>query len=192
MTFFFLSFVFSFPSSCWAFEAPSSVPRRRLLLFAAKVEGPGIALARNVLGGDLECCCSDVRQSGVGTGFYRDGYCSTGVEDAGRHTVCVEPTESFLTFSKAVGNDLSTPFPDYAFPGLQPGDKWCLCASRWTQARLAGHAPKVFLKATHEKTLQHAELDDLKAHALDIDDANEDEQRIDNLRREAMKNAGLL
>ena len=106
-------------------------------------EGEGIVPARNVLGATLACCCSDVRGSGIGTGFYRDGHCSTGPQDTGSHTVCCEVTESFLRYSKSVGNDLSTPVPQYAFPGLREGDRWCLCASRWAQALKAGVAPRV-------------------------------------------------
>ena len=144
----------------------------------------------NVLGSDLECCCADVRD-GIGTGFYRDGYCSTGNDDVGRHTVCVEATDDFLQFSKLVGNDLSTPIPEFMFPGLRAGDKWCLCASRWEQARLSGAAPNVVLKATHEKSLEHTEYDHLKAFAIDIDDVLEEENRVDALRQRAMQRAGL-
>ena len=88
----------------------------------------------NVLGTSLVPCCENVRDTGVGTGFYRDGFCSTGQDDLGRHTVCVQVTDEFLTFSASVGNDLSTPAPQYLFPGLREGDIWCLCAERWAQA----------------------------------------------------------
>ncbi len=88
------------------------------------------------------------------TGFYRDGYCRTGLDDTGRHTVCIEATDEFLAFSKSGGNDLSTPMPEYGFPGLKPGDRWCLCAPRWQEALEAGVAPRVVLGATHEGALQ--------------------------------------
>ena len=102
------------------------------------------------------------------TGFYRDGCCSTGPEDAGSHTVCVELTATFLTFSKAQGNDLSTPRPEYGFGGLKDGDRWCLCAPRWQEALLAGAAPGVFLRATEINALQWCKLDDLKRFAVDL------------------------
>ena len=96
------------------------------------------------------------------------GCCETGLEDSGVHTVCVEVTREFLAFSKAKGNDLSTPHPEFGFPGLEPGDRWCLCAARWQQAFEAGAAPRVILKATHEATLAFVDLADLKHHALDL------------------------
>ncbi|SDB32503.1 hypothetical protein SAMN02927895_01147 [Belnapia rosea] len=101
------------------------------------------------------------------TGFYRDGCCNTGIEDRGLHTVCVQVTAEFLAFSRSCGNDLSTPVPQYGFPGLRPGDRWCLCAARWEQARQAGVAPRVLLEATHVAALEICALDDLKAHALE-------------------------
>lgn len=104
---------------------------------------------KNVLGTALEPCCFEPR-----TGFYRDGYCRTGSEDVGTHVVCAIMTADFLVFSKARGNDLSTPIPQYDFPGLRPGDKWCLCVSRWKEAYLAGKAPEVVLEATHENALE--------------------------------------
>lgn len=116
---------------------------------------------KNVLGGELEICCT----SPV-TGFYRDGKCTTGVDDVGRHTVCVVTTAEFLEYSKAAGNDLSTSRPEYSFPGLIPGDKWCLVAMRYVQALQAGMAPKVILEATHEATLEYVSLEDLKANAF--------------------------
>lgn len=119
---------------------------------------------KNVLGGELQSCCTDPM-----TGFYRDGYCRTGVDDTGRHTVCIEATDEFLAFSKAAGNDLSTPMPQYAFPGLVAGDKWCLCMLRWREALNAGMAPRVYLEATHEAALTVVSLDDLKRHAVDED-----------------------
>jgi len=117
---------------------------------------------RNVLGGELQVCCTDPM-----TGFYRDGFCRTGVDDTGRHTVCIRATDDFLRFSKAAGNDLSTPMPQYAFPGLVEGDKWCLCMLRWREAFKAGMAPEVYLEATHEAALTVVSLEDLRAHAVD-------------------------
>ncbi len=122
-----------------------------------------MATASNVLGTPLEICCTSPM-----TGFYRDGMCNTGAGDFGAHTVCAQVTEEFLLFSKARGNDLSTPVPAYAFPGLKPGDRWCLCASRWKEALDAGVAPPVVLSATHASTLEYVSLDDLKQHALDV------------------------
>jgi len=112
---------------------------------------------KNVLGGELKCCCKKPL-----TGFYRDGYCKTGAEDRGSHTICVRVTDEFLAFSKSRGNDLSTPRPEFEFPGLQDGDKWCLVAVRWQEALDAGFAPEVVLEATHEASLQHVTLEDLK------------------------------
>ena len=118
------------------------------------------APARNVLGGALSPCSSEPL-----TGFYRDGCCNTGPEDRGRHTVCAIMTAEFLAFTAYVGNDLSTPRPEFGFPGLAPGDRWCVCASRWAEARDAGCAPEVVLEATHEATLEHVTLDALKGAA---------------------------
>jgi len=118
---------------------------------------------RNVFGEPIEVCSLNPT-----TGFYRSGCCETGPEDVGVHTVCVEVTKEFLAFSQARGNDLSTPRPEYGFPGLNPGDRWCLCAERWQEALAAGVAPRVVLAATHEATLEIAELTDLKRHALDL------------------------
>ena len=116
----------------------------------------------NVLGGPLEPCSHAPK-----TGFYRDGCCNTGDDDYGRHTVCVVVTADFLQFSKLCGNDLTTPMPQYGFPGLKPGDRWCLCAARWKEAFDAGLAPQVDLAATHVATLDIVPLEDLQAHALD-------------------------
>ena len=102
------------------------------------------------------------------TGFFRNGCCDTSLEDVGSHTVCVEVTAEFLEFSKDRGNDLSTPIPDFGFPGLKPGDRWCLCAPRWQEAFEADHAPRVILRATHEGALEHCSLTDLKRHAIDL------------------------
>lgn len=120
--------------------------------------------ARNVLGGTLESC--SLRPI---TGFYRDGCCNTGPEDAGSHTVCAVMTAEFLVYSKRAGNDLSTPRPEFGFAGLQPGDRWCLCAPRWEQALEANAAPRVVLRATHEGALQWCALEDLKRYAIDLD-----------------------
>ncbi|HVE16353.1 MAG TPA: DUF2237 domain-containing protein [Chthoniobacterales bacterium] len=119
-------------------------------------------MASNVLGGDLICCCAD-----PATGFYRDGYCHTGPGDLGLHTVCAQMTEEFLRFSYERGNDLVTPVPDHKFPGLQPGDRWCLCVERWAEALEADAAPPVFLHATHASVLEFVALEDLMAHAMD-------------------------
>jgi uncharacterized protein (DUF2237 family) len=116
--------------------------------------------ARNVLGGELEPC-----SHGPVTGFYRNGCCETGPEDVGQHTVCAIMTESFLRFSKSAGNDLSTPRPEYAFAGLRPGDRWCVCAPRWKEALDAGFPAPVVLAATHEEVLAIAPLGVLKDHA---------------------------
>ena len=116
----------------------------------------------NVLGTALTCCCREPM-----TGFYRDGYCRTGPGDVGLHTVCVEATAEFLSFSAARGNDLITPAPEWGFPGLEPGDRWCLCVTRWKEALDAGVAPPVSLSATHESALEWVDLANLKAHALD-------------------------
>jgi uncharacterized protein (DUF2237 family) len=119
-------------------------------------------MALNVLGTPLQTCSTDPL-----TGFYRDGCCSTGGDDAGVHVVCARVTAEFLEFSKAAGNDLSTPRPEFGFAGLKPGDQWCLCASRWAEALEAGMAPPVVLAATHMRALEWCSLDDLRAHAID-------------------------
>ncbi len=117
--------------------------------------------AKNVLGEPLEVCCTSPM-----TGFYRDGVCTTGAGDFGVHVVCAEVTEEFLAFTKSRGNDLSTPVPAFDFPGLKPGDRWCLCASRWKEALDAGVAPPVVLSATHASAVEHVSLNELKQHAL--------------------------
>ncbi|WJI28917.1 MULTISPECIES: DUF2237 family protein [unclassified Thermosynechococcus] len=117
--------------------------------------------AMNVLGTPLVCCCQNPL-----TGFYRDGFCRTGAGDVGAHVVCAQMTAEFLTFTRSRGNDLSTPVPAYQFPGLKPGDRWCLCASRWREALEADVAPPVILEATHVSALEYVSLEDLKAHAL--------------------------
>ena len=115
----------------------------------------------NVVGGKLLPCSVEPL-----TGFYRNGCCSTGAEDLGSHTVCVVLTEEFLEFSRSVGNDLSTPRPEYGFAGLLPGDRWCLCASRWLEAHAAGHAPDVVLGATHARALELVPIELLTARAV--------------------------
>jgi uncharacterized protein (DUF2237 family) len=120
-----------------------------------------VAPSTNVLGSPLETCGRDPL-----TGFYRDGCCETGSDDLGTHVVCAVMTEAFLDFTRSRGNDLSTPRPDYRFPGLKPGDRWCLCASRWAEAYGAGLAPPVVLGATHARALDVVTLDALRAHAL--------------------------
>ena len=117
--------------------------------------------ARNVLGTTLQPCSLDPL-----TGFTRTGCCETGPEDIGSHTICVQVTEEFLVFSRMQGNDLSTPRPEFGFEGLQPGDRWCLCAGRWQEAAEAGIAPPVVLEATHERALEIVDLGDLEYHAL--------------------------
>ena len=119
--------------------------------------------ARNVFGDRLEACSISPM-----TGFFRDGCCNTGPEDIGSHTVCVVMTAEFLEFSKSRGNDLSTPLPQFGFPGLKPGDRWCLCAPRWQEAYEAGQASRVVLRATHEGALNHCALADLKRFAVDL------------------------
>ncbi|MEX1025094.1 MAG: DUF2237 domain-containing protein [Planctomycetota bacterium] len=119
---------------------------------------------KNVLGTDLQDCSHDPL-----TGFYRDGCCRTGSEDQGLHTLCTRVTAEFLAFSKATGNDLSTPNPMFGFPGLQPGDQWCVCVQRWKQAFEAGAAAPVVLEATHFSVLDWVSLDELKAHAYSVE-----------------------
>jgi len=119
-------------------------------------------MALNVLGTELESCCTSPM-----TGFYRNGCCDTGAEDVGVHAVCAEMTEQFLTFSRAAGNDLSTPMPQHGFPGLVPGDCWCLCASRWKEAFDAGVAPPVRLAASHQYALEFVTMAELRSHASD-------------------------
>lgn len=118
---------------------------------------------RNVLGGPLQIC--GTRPS---TGFFRTGCCETGPDDHGSHTICAELTAEFLAFTKAQGNDLTTPIPAYGFPGLRPGNRWCLCALRWKEALDEGVAPPVILAATHESALEVVSLDDLRRHAQEV------------------------
>lgn len=123
-----------------------------------------MASAENVLGEPLQICCTSPM-----TGYYRDGLCSTGAGDVGVHVVCAQVTQQFLDYTRSQGNDLSTPVPAFAFPGLKPGDRWCLCASRWKEALEDGVAPPVILAATHAAALEYVSLDDLKHHALDAE-----------------------
>ena len=118
--------------------------------------------SKNVWGTPLEPCSNDPI-----TGFYRNGCCDTGREDVGLHIVCVQVTDEFLKFSQRAGNDLSTPVPDFDFPGLQAGDRWCLCVERWQQALEAGVAPPVVLEATHMSTLEFVSLEELREHGVD-------------------------
>jgi uncharacterized protein len=118
-------------------------------------------MATNVLGTTLQACCFDAK-----TGYFRDGYCKTRIDDVGTHVVCAVVTQEFLTFTKSRGNDLETPFPQYDFPGLKPGDKWCLCILRWKEAFDAGVAPPVVLESTHKVALKYVTLEDLKSHAV--------------------------
>ena len=117
----------------------------------------------NVLGEQLQPCSEEPM-----TGFFRDGCCNTSPEDLGRHVVCCRVTADFLEFSRSRGNDLSTPMPEFGFPGLKPGDQWCLCAARWQEALEAGKAPRVVLQATHAASLKVVKLADLKKYAIDL------------------------
>ena len=119
--------------------------------------------ARNVLGEPMEMCCEKPL-----TGFYRNGRCDTGPDDLGAHTVCIRATTEFLEYSSSVGNDLSTPMTEYDFPGLQEGDRWCLCLARWKQAYDAGKAPLVYLASTHEESLEVVPLEILQEYAADV------------------------
>jgi uncharacterized protein (DUF2237 family) len=122
-----------------------------------------VSKAKNVLGERLESCSESPL-----TGFTPSGSCETGPSDLGSHTVCAQVTAEFLQYSKSKGNDLITPVPEFDFPGLKPGDRWCLCAARWREAMEAGCAPKVALRATHERALQVVGIEELKSHAIDL------------------------
>ena len=124
---------------------------------------PGRGNQLNVLGGPLLTCSDEPV-----TGFFRDGCCNTSEDDFGSHTICVVLTEEFLAYSKAAGNDLSTPRPEFDFPGLKAGQRWCLCAARWVEAYRAGKAPKVSLNSTNQAALEIVPLDLLKQHAIDL------------------------
>lgn len=118
-------------------------------------------IGKNILGTELQPCCTDPM-----TGFYRTGRCDTGGSDQGLHIICVRMTEEFLAFSRDRGNDLSTPWPEAGFPGLKPGDQWCLCIDRWKEALQAGVAPQVILESTHMSTLEFESMENLQAHTL--------------------------
>jgi uncharacterized protein (DUF2237 family) len=117
--------------------------------------------SKNVLGEKLQLCGDSPK-----TGYFRTGTCETGPQDQGSHVICAQVTETFLDFTKTMGNDLSTPSPMFGFPGLNPGDKWCLCALRWKEALKAGVAPPVVLAASHESALRYVSIENLKEHAL--------------------------
>jgi uncharacterized protein (DUF2237 family) len=133
------------------------MPENKMILLFNSIESP----PKNVLGTALEPCCFKPK-----TGFYRDGFCKTGEEDFGTHIVCAMMTNEFLEYTKSRGNDLSTPIPQWGFPGLREGDKWCLCIMRWLEAEKAGKAPKIALEATNEKALDYTTLELLKSYAL--------------------------
>jgi uncharacterized protein len=120
--------------------------------------------AKNVLGGPLQTCSMKPL-----TGFYRDGCCNTGAEDEGLHTICCQVTAEFLAHQQFIGNDLTTPFPMYGFPGLVPGDRWCVCITRWKQSLEAGFACPVVLEATHMHALEYVDLEDLQRHAVSME-----------------------
>lgn len=124
-------------------------------------------MAKNVLGTDLIECSVDPM-----TGFFRNGKCDTCGDDQGMHTVCVEMSEEFLAFSRSAGNDLSTPIPEYEFPGLVPGDRWCVCLPRWIEALNAGQAPKIVLRATHMSAIEHVSMEILLKYGVDSPNAN--------------------
>ena len=119
-------------------------------------------MQKNVLGGDIQSCCDE-----LSTGYYRNGKCETDESDIGMHTVCAKVTQEFLDYSKSKGNDLMTPFPAAGFPGLKPGDQWCLCVGRWIEALEANVAPKIYLKSTHSSVLEFIEIEVLAKYALD-------------------------
>lgn len=116
---------------------------------------------RNVVGGTLEPCCFAPK-----TGYYRDGFCRTDSHDRGSHTVCAEMTAEFLEYTGSRGNDLTTPRPEFNFPGLKPGDRWCVCAARWQEAYAAGHAPPVVIEACHERALSIVSIEALREHSI--------------------------
>lgn len=132
-----------------------------LILLAMMMNGPDPS-PKNVLGQPLQACCFEPM-----TGYYRDGFCNTGAADYGVHTVCAVMTDDFLSYTSSCGNDLSTPRPEYGFPGLKPGDKWCLCVSRWAEAEKAGKAPKVYLPGCHENSLKVVTLELLQSYSAE-------------------------
>ena len=129
----------------------------------ARVTELGMDASVNVFGEKLETCSERPM-----TGFFRDGCCNTSDDDLGSHTVCVQVTATFLEFSRFRGNDLSTPRPEFGFAGLKPGDRWCLCAARWKEAYDAGMAPRVYLRATHQRALEIVSLDVMREFAADL------------------------
>uniref|UniRef100_A0A383W0P9 DUF2237 domain-containing protein n=1 Tax=Tetradesmus obliquus TaxID=3088 RepID=A0A383W0P9_TETOB len=141
---------------------------QRMSTFTRAADTSNTVQALNVLGTPLQCCCKSPM-----TGYYRDGFCRTGGGDVGAHVVCAQVTEEFLSYTRAKGNDLSTPAPQYGFPGLKPGDRWCLCASRWKEAADAGKAPPVVLSGCHIRALDYVDMALLKAHAV----AEEEQQQ---------------
>lgn len=130
---------------------------------ASSPTNPSTPQGQSVLGRPLEACGQRPK-----TGFFRDGCCNTSADDVGAHVVCARVTAEFLAFSRASGNDLGTPAPRAGFPGLKPGDRWCLCANRWKEALAAGCAPPVYLACTHERALSYLSFEELAAHALDL------------------------
>lgn len=118
--------------------------------------------AKNILGGDMQLCCLEPR-----TGFFRDGFCNTNHLDAGTHVICAVVTDAFLAFTRSQGNDLTTPIPEYGFPGLKAGDGWCLCALRWREAHDAGVAPPIKARSTHERALDFVDADTLAKYCVD-------------------------
>src|SRR5256714_15608821 len=138
-----------------------ALPRREIGGLESAAPWLLCAMPTNVLGTELRCCCRDPM-----TGFYRDGYCRTGPDDVGLHTVFVEVTEEFLDFSVLDGNHLVTPMPEWGFPGLKPGDRWCVCVTRWKAALERGRAAPLDLEATHSSVIEVVDLEDLNVHSF--------------------------
>jgi uncharacterized protein (DUF2237 family) len=150
------------PQKTWnRYNSAGIVRRDTHLLSSHEALEAIMATASNVLGTELHPCSLDPM-----TGFFRDGCCRSGADDLGLHLVCAEVTEDFLEFSRSCGNDLVTPVPEFHFPGLKPGDRWCLCVLRWREALDAGVAPNVVLEATHISTLEFVDLEDLQDHSV--------------------------
>lgn len=147
----------------WAIWTQRTVHFPSCTVFFGSIDDTGLVEERNVLGGPLEPCGTDPL-----TGFYRDGCCVTGPEDLGSHTICAVVTDEFLQHQRSIGNDLSTPIPQYHFPGLVPGDRWCVTASNWLRAHIDGAAAFVVLASTHERALEIVTLEELSAHAVDV------------------------
>lgn len=146
-----------------AIETPGPFHVASCNVFFWLIDDTGFMDERNVLGGSLEPCGADPV-----TGFFRDGCCSTGPEDLGSHTICAVVTDEFLQHQRSIGNDLSTPIPQYGFPGLVPGDRWCVTAGNWLRAHNDGAAAFVVLASTHERALEIVPLDALREHAVDV------------------------